>query len=83
MIQPLAREKKLQQVKDQLQKEKLYKKERDPVLRRHHERLDIAITQQLTGRQPRLTSKVGHPRKFIGDEGKFTECCCTSKSCWT
>ena len=71
MIHLLAREKKMQKMKDDWKKEKINRRERDPVLQRHHERLDMAIQQQLTGRQPRQITKVGRPRKFIIDSGKF------------
>ena len=69
MIQALARNKILSQTKDNLKKQNLEATNQEQVFRRHHERLDAAITQQLVGRQTKHGCKVGRPRKFDAEDG--------------
>lgn len=69
MIQALARNKIMSQTNTSLEKQKLETKNRDPVLHRYHDQLDAAITQQLVGRQPKPSSKLGRPRKLYTEDG--------------
>ena len=68
MIQAIAQEEKLEEIK---RKRKTAK--RDPVLQRHHKRLDAAIAQQVAGRQSRKMYKVGRPRTIKDDSGMSKE----------
>ena len=69
MIQALARNKILSQTKTGSKKQNLGTTSRDPVFQRHHQRLDAAIAQQLVGRRPKKSCKVGRPRKLDTVDG--------------